>query len=125
MAMSQEKIASTLSADGTEMNVTLSGALSIENAAELQSALADAISGAKLVRLELHRLEHVDLTIMQVICSACRTAAAGGGQLVSDFKLPECMERFNSSIGAHVASQCSYNKGEPCLWFGGDKTCQR
>jgi len=125
MAMSLENITSSLTADGTTINVTLSGALSIENAAELQSVLADAISGVKLVRLELDRLEHVDLTIMQVICSACRTAAAGGGQLVSDFKLPECVERFNCSIGAHVASQCSYNKGEPCLWFGGGKTCQR
>ena len=119
--MSAQNIINSLSADGKSLTVSVSGTVGIEGAAELQSALAEAISGVVQVKLDLQKVESIDITALQVICSACKTAAANGCYLFSDLKLPECMIKLNSVIGAHITTHCSQNNGEPCLWFGGGK----
>lgn len=117
--MNEQRIARSLAADGTTATVTISGALNIEVVAELHRALGGAISEAPRVVLDARQLEGLDITILQALCSACKTAAAAGCSLLFAGEAPSCIKSLNSGIGAHMGSPCRQNNNEPCILFGG------
>lgn len=117
--MSEQRIVKSLTEDGTTATVTISGALNIEAAAELHRALSGAISEAPRVVLDARQLEGLDMTILQTLCSACKTAAATGCALLLAGETPACITSLNSGIGAHMGLPCRQNNNEPCFFFGG------
>jgi len=117
--MSEQKIIKHVAADATAATVILSGSLNIETAAELRRVLGEALTEAPRVLLDARQLEELDVTILQTICSACKTAAAAGRLFLPEGGLPECIKTLNNGIGAHMASPCRQNNEQPCIWFGG------
>lgn len=117
--MSYQKIIESLADDGSSVTVTISGTLTIEGAAELQKAFAGVVSAAPRVALDLRQLEDLDMTILQMLCSACKTAAADKRSLVIEGELPACLKALNVGIGAHMAAPCHHNNNETCIFFGG------
>lgn len=117
--MSEQKIIKTVAADAATATVTLSGSLTIEAVAELRQVLDEALSEAPTVLLDARQLEELDISILQTICSACKTAAATKRRFLPEGELPVCMKTLNGGIGAHMASSCRQNNNEPCIWFGG------
>lgn len=117
--MSDQKIVKSLVPDGTSSTVTISGALKIEAAAELRQALVEALAEAPRVVLDARQLDEMDMSILQTICSACKTAAARKQSFLFAGELPVCMATLNSGIGAYQASSCNHNNDEPCIWLGG------
>lgn len=117
--MSEQRIVKSLSADGKTATVTISGVLNVEAAAELHRALGDALSEAPRVALDARRLEELDVTILQTLCSACKAAAATGHGLRFASELPACIKALNGVIGAHIGSPCRQNNDEACILFGG------
>lgn len=117
--MSDPKIAKNMAPDGTSSTVTISGALNIEAAAELHKALVEAMAEAPQVMLDLRQLEEMDMSILQTVCSACKTAAARKQSFLFIGELPACMKSLNSGIGAYQGASCKQNNDEPCIWLGG------
>ncbi len=117
--MSQQKIMTTVASDGTGATVVLTGELNIETAAELQRTLRGAFSEFPLVSLDARQLEGLDVSILQTICSACKSAAASGRRFVLEGELPACMKALAGDIGAHRESPCRQNNSEPCLFLRG------
>lgn len=117
--MSDHKIAKNVAPDGTSSTVTISGALNIEAAAELHKTLVEAMAEAPQVMLDLRLLEEMDMSILQTVCSACKTAASRKQGFLFTGELPVCMTTLNSGIGAYQGASCKQNNDEPCIWLGG------
>jgi anti-anti-sigma regulatory factor len=108
-----------VSDDGVQARVTVSGSVTIENSVDFRQALMAAFDQAAWVALDIRRLDEADITAAQVICSACKTAAALERCLVAEGETPECLIDFGKSIGAPRGLACSQNNNESCNWFGG------
>lgn len=119
--MSEQKITKTVSADGSTATVSVSGALTIENCGEFHSVLADALNGTQRVALDMRRLEGIDITALQIICSTCKTASKQDCTFVCEAGIPASMASFGINIGASRGAPCNQNKNEACIWFGGGK----
>jgi len=117
--MSEQHITKSVAPDGSSATVTISGVLKIDAAAELRHVLGEALAEAPRVLLDVGQLEDIDLTILQTVCSACKSAAARKSVFLFEGELPDCMTAFNSGIGAYKGSSCRQNNDEPCTWLGG------
>ena len=119
--MSEHKIINSVTTDGTGTisTVTISGALTIEGAAELRLSFAQALTESQQVVLDASLLEEIDMSILQAVCSACKTAAAGNQSFTLSGELPPCMATLNSGIGAYRGLSCSQNNNEECRWLRG------
>jgi anti-anti-sigma regulatory factor len=118
--MNEQAIVKKISDDGSCATVTISGTLGIETAAEFRQALAWAFSEAPRVVLDMLQLEVLDMTILQTLCSACKTAAANRRILEIAGAIPACMKEMNSAIGAHMGALCRLNNDQACIFFGGE-----
>jgi len=117
--MSDHRIVKSVAPDGSSATVAVSGALTIEAAAELRQAFVDAMAEAPRLVLDARQLEEMDMSILQTVCSACKTAAARKQSFSFTGELPVCMTTLNSGIGAYRESACNHNNNEPCIWLGG------
>lgn len=61
--------------------LAVSGALTIEDAAELKSVLVDALAVSSRLVLDLAEVEAADLCCLQLLCSAHRSAVRAGRSL--------------------------------------------
>lgn len=119
--MSELSISLTVAADGNSITVNLAGVISIENVTQLHSALIDALSASKQVVLDVGKVEAIDMTTMQIFCSACKTAAANNLAFLVKGDYPDCMKTFSSDIGAQTGIDCPHNNNVTCICFGGTK----
>lgn len=117
--MSVQAVTCSIPGDGSA-TVTLRGRLGIENAADLYGAVCQAFEAAERIELDAAALEGVDMTTLQVLCSACKTAAARQKKFTcATLPMPECLTSLGSSMGAPQGAACSQNGNQPCIWFGG------
>jgi anti-anti-sigma regulatory factor len=111
----------TITADASGVTVAINGALTIERCGEFRQALVDALAGAQHVVLEFGRVHDMDIPVLQLICSACKTAAAANKSFTFAGTLPESLTVLKESLGVCQNSPCSQNNNTSCLWFGGAK----
>lgn len=99
--------------------ISSGNSLTIENAAEFSRLLREALEAAHLVTLEFEPDVAVDITGVQVLCSACKSAAQGGKEFTCRGPQPQAMTDiiFSSGAGRHAA--CKHNNNSTCIWFGG------
>lgn len=119
--MNGQAIEIRIAEDGSSVSLILQGAFSIENASDLRAACLESFEASSTVALNASMVESMDLTAVQVICSACKTAAAQGILFTPEKQLPDCLVTLGSSIGAQVGAVCHQNKNAACAWFGGVK----
>ncbi len=96
--------------------LTLKGALTIENAAELKSAVAEALDASTGLVLELAEVDTADLSCLQLLCSAHRTAVRDGKSL----ELRNAGGGFiamtdAAGYGRHLG--CMNRSRSDCLWL--------
>jgi len=93
----------------------ISGPMTIEDAAHLKSALVDALASSLLIEVDLSAAEAIDLSCLQVLCSAHRAAVQDGKKLFlrsNADTLIICLE----DAGFPRHSGCLQKEAEPCLW---------
>jgi ABC-type transporter Mla MlaB component len=117
--MSDLTISHTLSGEGDLLEVTLSGRLAIDTAPELLSLLRAQMPAARKTKLDVSGLAEVDLTGMQLICSACRTALVDGKAFNFSTSLAPCVQEAIGAIGLQRHTTCKHNTDNPCIWCGG------
>lgn len=117
--MNEQAIAKRIADDGSSVTLVLSGAFSIENVSELHAACVESLAEFPAVALDASGLESVDMTVIQVICSVCKTAAANNISLTLEGQVPDCVITLAAAFGAQVGAICHQNKNAACAWFGG------
>lgn len=97
--------------------LALSGALTVEHAEEARQALLAALEQAKLLTLDCTGVTAIDLSGLQLLCSAHRTASLGQRQLHLASPLPQPLRQACCAAGFTRLQQCrSVPAGSRCLW---------
>ncbi|MDD2272767.1 MAG: STAS domain-containing protein [Desulfuromonadaceae bacterium] len=99
--------------------VTSGTSLTIEHAAEFSRILREALEASGTVMLEFEPEVEIDITGVQVLCSACKNAAESGKVFSYHGPRPQAMTDIITSSGAERNSVCKHNNNSTCIWFGG------
>lgn len=97
--------------------LTVSGALTVKHAKALKTAFLEAVRNAPSVEVEVEKIDDVDVTFVQLVCSAHRMAADLNKQMtitgLEQERLSEMLGRFGffRHIGCHESTRKS------CLWL--------
>lgn len=111
--------------DNGDILITSGDSLTIENAAEFRRLLREGLEGleglegAQTVAVELAEGVRMDLTALQLLCSACKSAAAGGKSFVRQGPRPPALDELIEACGAGRHAACTQNLKSNCIWFGG------
>jgi len=98
--------------------VIAGGRLSASQAGRLHQALLQAFAGGGRVDLFLNEVQEADLTFLQLLCAAHRTAAANGVVFtLSGLESADVVRRLISEAGAERGVGCP----DDCLWPGGSR----
>lgn len=104
-----------------EIIVTSGDRLTIENAAEFTRIIREALEAAHLVAVEFEPAVEIDITGVQILCSACKSAADSGKVFSYHGPQPQALTDIITSSGAERHSACKHNNNSSCIWFGGTK----
>jgi len=103
---------------GKDKLVRFSGDLDIQRAGELRSTLLEALEMSEAVSLEFGECDKVDLSFVQMLCSAHRTAAKLHKLFRLNGSLPEEFLKAVEDAGYSRTSGCTYDRDGTCLWAG-------
>lgn len=102
-----------------EIIITSGDRLTVENAADFSRIIREALEASKKVAIEFEATVEFDITGLQVLCSACKSAAAGGNSFSYHGLQPKALADIITSSGAERSAVCKHNNGSTCIWFGG------
>ena len=108
-------------ASNEENVLTLKGELSISHAARLKAELIQALDAAPRIVIDVNAVTDVDLSALQLLCAAHKSALAKGKQLILSPDLPETLTRQIQKAGLMEGHHCGRDSGADCLWKGGDR----
>jgi anti-anti-sigma factor len=97
--------------------VSVEGDLIVEHAAEFKTCLLDALGRAQSVRIDLQAIDDIDLTCLQLLCSAHKMALFTGGDLSLHHERSEPFERSLDLAGFSRSSGCTMDLNDSCLWI--------
>jgi anti-anti-sigma regulatory factor len=99
--------------------LALKGALTIEYATELKSVLLEAIYMKDHLVLSLEEVTEVDLSGLQILCSAHRTSLEQHKQLTLQGARPGSFQQAVKDAGFIRSVGCHKDPHQKCLWVGG------
>lgn len=102
-----------------EIIITSGDRLTIENAADFSRIIRESLDSSKNVAVEFEPSVELDITGVQVLCSACKSAAAGGNSFSYHGPQPKALAEIIISSGAERHAVCKHNNDSTCIWFGG------
>jgi len=102
-----------------EIIISSGDRLTIENAAEFARIIREALGASHNVALEFEPGVEIDITGVQILCSACKSAATGGSTLSYMGLRPQGLADLIAVSGAGRNSACKHNNDSSCIWFGG------
>lgn len=102
-----------------EIIVTSGERLTIENAAEFSRLIREALEAAHIVAVEFEPSVEIDITGLQILCSACKSAANSGKIFSYHGLQPQALTDMIKSSGAERHAVCKHNNNTSCIWFGG------
>ena len=115
----EKKTLSSTCRENVSIMISSGERLTIENAAAFVACLRDALACSPCVAVEFDADVEVDVTTLQILCSACKTAAAEGKTLTHHGPGAESLQRLIASAGAERLDHCRHNNNNPCIWFSG------
>lgn len=118
--MKQSKMSSSRQDDGMIL-INSGERLTIENTADFARLIQAGLAEAKSVAVSFDPDLEVDITAMQVLCSAHRTAMTAGKVFASQGEMPQALLNLVVAVGSERHRECNYNAGSPCPWFEGGK----
>jgi anti-anti-sigma regulatory factor len=101
--------------------VKFKGDLTIEHAAELQAFLLESLNQRDRLHLVFENVTEVDISFLQLLCSAHRTAVKTNKTLILDGHRPEPL-RLAVVDGGFVRQEgCVLDVRHTCIWKEGWK----
>lgn len=118
--MEHSTLSSSLQKDGVVL-VHSGERLTIDTMAEFAKLIREGLAAAKSVVVQFNPNLEADITALQVLCSAHRTAVTKGKTFVLQGEMPAALFNLSVALGSDRHRECNYNKGNPCPWFEGGK----
>jgi anti-anti-sigma regulatory factor len=84
----------------------------------VKSALVESLKGAERIEVDLASVEEVDLSCLQLFCSAHRTSG-GLGKSFSIGGVSGAFDRAARDAGYRLIGGCGRDAGSPCLFGTG------
>jgi anti-anti-sigma regulatory factor len=104
--------------DSDERKVlVLEGDLTIINAAELKRILLEAIDNSTHVELDLEHVTDIDLSCIQLFCSAHRTSLDLNRTVSIGSGHPEVIREAVKEAGFPLNKGCKLDADGSCLWI--------
>lgn len=97
----------------------LKGSWTVERARELKRALLDALNSGERIIIESQGITELDLSAMQLLCSAHRMSLRLGKHLSLHEQKSKPLKRMARDLGFARARGCHRAPLENCLWTGG------
>ena len=105
---------------GNKVQVALEGDLTVANAVELKNLLLEALAAeGDYIEVDLEEVTGLDLSFMQMMCSAARTAKNRGKELSLTGTKSGVLLQARKAAGYIRQLGCNYNPTKSCLWVGG------
>jgi anti-anti-sigma regulatory factor len=101
-----------------DVNVNVSGEATIIHARELKDAMGHALSGCQSVTVCTDAATDVDLSCLQILCSAHRMARYLNRKLAVKNAALGALERAISNLGYSREAGCG-DENDSCLFTGG------
>jgi ABC-type transporter Mla MlaB component len=102
-----------------KVRLILDGELTVAGAAQFREMLIQAMASSDRVELDMGEVTALDLSCLQLICSAHRTAQVSGKELTLGKGQSEILKKARMDAGYIRHQGCRYNPTETCLWVGG------
>lgn len=99
--------------------VTSGVRLTIETAGDFSKILRESLETSNNVVLEFDTEVEIDITAIQILCSACKSAASSGKTLSFSGLRPQSLLDLITISGVGRNAICKYNNNSTCIWFGG------
>lgn len=97
-----------------------SGELTVSCAAGFRDELLNALSSASAVEVDLSGVSEMDLSALQLLCSAHRTSVSMNRRLRLSETRPPAFEKIVRDAGYTRSAPCTKSCGHGCLWTEGD-----
>lgn len=98
----------------------LDGELTIDQAAKIRELLIIAFESAKRVDICLRDVTAIDISCLQLLCSAHRTAVKAHLHVVLDDGNSEIFRQTVRNAGFFRSRDCQKDPYGNCFWTGGD-----
>lgn len=106
--------------DGGAWTFRPAGSIRIDDSQRLQSMLLDAMSRHDDISIDVTGLEHIDLSVMQIFCSAHRTATVRGKRFAFSGNRQPCLAQTIRLMGFDRETGCRLDQTKTCIWKGWD-----
>ena len=108
--------------ESDKITLILSEELTLPYAEEIKRLFLDTAGNGKNVLIRFESVTDLDLSVLQLLCSAHRTAVRLEADFTLESPLPEVCRQFIEDAGFIRRSGCRFNtKNEGCLWL--EATC--
>jgi anti-anti-sigma regulatory factor len=95
----------------------LSGDLTLQVAAEVKAVFVKALAAKGDVTFRFEEVGDVDLSFIQILCSAHRSAHDDGKKFIFTGEWPESFATLLDESGLNVHVGCSLDSGVECPWI--------
>lgn len=120
-----EQTTSTSAVPDDERVISTTNRLTIETVADCGQRIRQALTEATTVVIAFEPEMEIDITALQLLCSACATAAAEGKRCLYRGRPPRALLDLLTAAGAERHQHCSKNTNTSCFrHFGGQEQWQ-
>jgi hypothetical protein len=117
-----DQVQNALNGDRHNERVISSGdRLTIETIADFAQQIRNGLAEATTVVVEFGENVEMDITALQVFCSACQTAAAAGKKFMYRGPLPQTLLHLAAAAGSERHDHCKIDNLSCFRKFGGLK----
>ena len=109
----EEQALSSKHREAGTITISSGARLTIDNAADFVQRFRDVLTASQNVALEFDTTVEVDITTLQTLCSACKTAAVAGKSLTAHGSGPESLKQLIVAAGAVQAKPEPDPEGVP------------
>ncbi len=102
--------------EGEKVTLQWSGDLTIRRIAELKEQVQKALAAASHVSIEIAAEAECDMTVLQLLCAAHRTASRQDKSLVLCGEIPEQLKVIMNLAGFSRHIGCAKDKSGCCVW---------
>jgi anti-anti-sigma regulatory factor len=104
---------------GKRGKLLIEGILTVDRAEELRKALLDALNKVNHVKFDLEKVTSIDLSCLQLLCSAHRTASLMNKEFSQSGSSSEAFKKTVTSAGLPRSIGCTETMAKGCLWIYG------
>jgi anti-anti-sigma regulatory factor len=97
--------------------IHLEGDLTLPNAADLKNILIKALINADAVTIRFGAVQDLDLSCLQLLCSAHRSAVRLKKKIQFEGSLPKILEETADAAGYSRLKGCQLDSEKSCLWI--------